>query len=117
MLRTVSWILIVLVGVLNVLGGLASAGVALTGARDQVAGTTIQDLGAGRDELVTALRGRRLTAAAYAAGFGVMLIIVAAVPYRRGDVWAWWAILAASLTLSLLIMARVPFIGSRGGAG
>jgi amidase len=116
-LRTVSWILLAIVGGLNVLGGLASAGVALGGSRDPVSSTTIEELAAGREPVASALRARRLTAAAYAAAFGVMLLFVAVVPYRRGDVWAWWAILACTLTQSLLMMARVPFIGTRSGAG
>src|SRR2546428_11494049 len=117
MLRTVSWVLLAIVGGLTVLGGLASAGVALGGGRDGVGPTTVDELAAGRGAVSGALRARRLTAAAYAAAFGVMLLFVAAVPYRRGDVWAWWAVLAGALTLSLLVMARVPFIGTRSGAG
>jgi hypothetical protein len=115
-LRTVSWILLALVGGLNLLGALASAGVALSGSRDGIGPTTVEELAAGRERVATALRARRLTAAAYAAAFGVMLLFVAAVPYRRGDVWAWWAVLAGTLTLCLLVMARVPFIGTASGA-
>src|SRR5712691_6133267 len=98
MLRTVSWVLLAIVGALTALGALGSAGLALGGGRDQIGPTTVDQLAAGREPVATALRARRLTAAAYAAAFGVMLLFVAAVPYRRGDVWAWWAVLAGALT-------------------
>src|SRR5262245_66387285 len=32
-------------------------------------------------------------------------------PYRRGDVWAWWALLAGILVVSGLILLRVPLLG------
>src|SRR5207245_708188 len=117
-LRTASWVLLVIVGGLTVLGSMASCAVALRGVRDPIVSSiTIDDLSAGRPEIAKALRARRLTAAAYAAAFGVMVIVVAAVPYRRGEVWAWWAILAGALAVSLPILARVPFIETRTGAG
>jgi hypothetical protein len=52
-----------------------------------------------------------------AAGFGVLLLFIAAAPYRRGDVWAWWGVLAGMLTVVLLILARVPVLGVRTGSG
>ena len=50
------------------------------------------------------MRARRATAAAYGAGFALG-------PYSRGDVWAWWALLAGTLVVSVLILLRVPFLG------
>jgi hypothetical protein len=38
-------------------------------------------------------------------------------PYRRGDTWSWWTLLAGALTLGILAAARVPFLGTRAGAG
>ena len=32
-------------------------------------------------------------------------------PYRRGDVWAWWALFAGILVVSGLILLRVPLLG------
>jgi hypothetical protein len=94
---TISWILLAIVGALNVVGGHASAGVALGGGRDQIASTTVDELAGGRENVATALRARRLTAAAYAAAFGVMLP-PRALSARRG--LGWWAVLAGTLTLS-----------------
>src|SRR2546428_12562036 len=116
MLRTVSWVLLAIVGGLTVLGGLASAGVALGGGRDGVGPTTVDQLAAGREAVSSALRARRLTAAAYAAAFGVMLLFGAAGPYRRGDGWAWWGGLGGRLPFSLLVPGGGPCIGARSWA-
>ena len=117
MLRTVSWILLVVAAGLTVLGSAVSAGVALRGANEQIGSSNLEELSGGREGVGTALRARRLTAAAYAAGFGVLLLFIAAAPYRRGDVWAWWGVLAGMLTVVLLILARVPVLGVRTGSG
>jgi hypothetical protein len=49
--------------------------------------------------------------------YGALFLYIALVPYRRGDVWSWWALLAGSLALALVILARVPLLGTRSGAG
>jgi hypothetical protein len=118
-MRTASWVLLAVVAALMVLGGIASTYTAYSGAEDNLlpGGPTVQDLETMNPGLATALRGRRATAAAFALAYGVLLLLVAVVPYRRGEVWAWWAILAASLTLALVIMARVPLLATRLGAG
>ena len=118
-MRTASWVLLAVVAVLMLLGGIASTYTAYANVEDNLlpGGPTVQDLETMSPGLATALRGRRATAAAFALAYGVLLLFVAVVPYRRGDVWAWWAILAASLTLGLVIMARVPVLGTRLGAG
>jgi len=116
-LHTAGWVILALVGALIVLGGLASARVAYTQASDPiVSGTTLVDVAAGREDVATALRARRGTAAAYAAGYGVMLLAVALGPFRRGDRWAFFAVLASALTLAGLTLLRVPLLGSRAGA-
>jgi hypothetical protein len=116
-LRTASWVLLVIVAALTIFGSLASATVALRGQEDSLGRATVTELAQGRAGVATAVHGRRLTAAAFGAGFGVLLLAVVLVPYRRGEVWAWWAVLAATLTVALLILARVPFVGTRSGAG
>jgi hypothetical protein len=117
-MRTASWVLLVVVAGLLLLGSLASTYTAYAGVEDNLlpGGPTVQDLEATHPGLATALRGRRATAAAFALAFAVLLLFVALVPYRRGDVWSWWAVLAASLTLGLVIMARVPILDTRLGA-
>jgi hypothetical protein len=45
-----------------------------------------------------------------------MFLLVVLIPYRRGEVWAWWAILIATLVLSVMIWLRVPTLGITLGA-
>ena len=118
-MRTASWVLLAVVAVLMLLGGIASTYTAYADVEDNLlpGGPTVQDLAATNPSLATALRGRRATAAAFALAYGVLLLFTVVVPYRRGEVWAWWGILAASLALALVIMARVPLLDTRLGAG
>ncbi|HEY2930120.1 MAG TPA: hypothetical protein VGK99_00110 [Acidobacteriota bacterium] len=116
-MRTISWILLAIVAVLTLLGSLASAGLAYAGSSDAIASTTIKDLAAGRLDILTALRARRATAAAYAAAFAVLLLIVVLLPYRRGDVWSWWAILISTGVLFLISAVRIPVLSTRAGTG
>jgi hypothetical protein len=118
-MRTASWLLLAIAGALILLGGLQSAYVAYAGAQDTLmpGGPTVAALDAVHPGLGAALRGRRATAAAFAAAYGVLFLYIALVPYRRGDVWSWWALLAGALTLGVVIMARVPLLATRLGAG
>jgi hypothetical protein len=115
-MRTTSWIILVIVGALMLLGSLASLGRAYSSGGDQIGPVSLAELSAGRPEVAAAVRGRRATAAAYAAGFATLLLAITLGPYRRGDVWAWWALLAGTLVVSLLILLRIPFLGIRLGA-
>jgi hypothetical protein len=63
------------------------------------------------------LKARRGTAAAFGTGYSLIFLIVVLLPYRRGEVWAWWAILAGTLTVSGIILLRVPMLGTRLGLG
>jgi len=114
-MKTASWVVLVLAGVLTVLASLASLGNAYFSGPERIGGLSLQELAGGRPEVVTALRARRATAAAYSAGFGVFLLLIAAGPYRRGDRWAWYAILAGTLTETLLTFARIAFLGTKSG--
>jgi hypothetical protein len=120
-MKTASWVLLTIVGVLTVLGSLASLYTAYApgaAARDQVGpGTTVQDVGEWRAEVATLMRARRGTAAAFAAAYGVLFLAFVLGPYRRGDAYSWWAILAGALTLGLLTALRIPTLGTRSGAG
>jgi hypothetical protein len=62
-----------------------------------------------------ALRGQRGTAAAFATAYAVLWLVVVIGPYRRGEAWAWWALLGSTLTLATLILLRVPLVGIRAG--
>ena len=109
-MKTASWIILLVVGALTLLGSLFSLGLAYSSARDQIGPISLIELSAGRPEVATAVRARRATAAAYGAGFATFFLAITLGPYRRGDVWAWWALLAGTLVVSLLILLRVPFL-------
>jgi hypothetical protein len=115
-MRIASWVLLALVGSLNLLGSLGSSWVAYQSGQDQFGKVSLSELTAGRPEVATALRARRGTAAAWSAGFATLFLSIVLGPYRRGDVWAWWALLAGALVVSLLYLARIPFLGTTAGA-
>lgn len=117
-MRTASWVVLAVAGALILFGGLASTYVAYSGAEDPLlpGGPTVSELDAVHPGLASALRGRRATAAGFAVAYAVLWLYVVLVPYRRGEVWSWWALLAASLALGLVIMMRVPVLGTRQGA-
>jgi hypothetical protein len=115
-LRTASWIILTLMGAFVLLISFASAYLAYVGDYP-IGGVPVADVAAGREGLLTALRGVRGTSAAYAAGFAVLYLSIVLAPYRRGEVWSWWALLVAALTVGLLVLARVPLLGIPMGAG
>jgi hypothetical protein len=121
MLRTVSWVLLGLIASLVLFGSLASAWLAYVGdpAMDVFGegGPSVRDVSAWRADVATGVRARRGTAAAYASGYAVLFLFIALGPYRRGDVWAWWAMLAGALTIALVTWLRVPLLNTRLGAG
>ncbi len=51
-----------------------------------------------------------LRTAAFAAAYGVLFLAIVLGPYRRGDVWAWWALFAGSMTVLAIVLLRVPFL-------
>ena len=116
-MKTASWMVLFVVGALLLLGSLVSLGIAYGSSRDQIGPATLSELSLGRPEVATALRARRATAAAYGAGFAILFLAITLGPYRRGDVWAWWALAAGTLVVSVAILLRVPLLGTRSGAG
>jgi hypothetical protein len=114
-LRTVSWILLTVVGALTLLVSFASANLAYRGDYP-IGGTPVADVAAGRPEILTALRGIRGTSAAYGAGFAVLFLATVLGPYRRGEKSAWWALLAAAAIIALVSVARL-WIGIPFGSG
>jgi hypothetical protein len=117
MLRTVSWILLALVGALTLLAAIVSANLAYSGQEFPIGGIPVADVAAGRDGLELALRGMRGTAAAYAAAFAACFLSVVVLPYRRGERWAWWVLLASLIVLVAVTGARVPALGVWPGVG
>jgi hypothetical protein len=115
-LRTASWVLLAIVGVITLLISLVSANLAYRGDYP-IGGTPVGEVAAGRPEILTALRGIRGTSAAYGAGFAVLFLATVLGPYRRGDRGAWWALLAAAAVVVLVTAARVPLFGIPFGSG
>ncbi len=113
-LRTVSWVVLALVGVLVLLGSLASANLAYRGDYP-IGGVSITDIASGREVVLTGLRGTRGTAAAWGAAWAVLFLAVVFGPYRRGDVATWWGILVSALVLAAVAGARVVFTGAQAG--
>lgn len=117
-LRLLSWILLALVGGLTLFASLASVGVAYFAEDDPMGNVMpLSELAGDRDDVATMLRARRGTAAAYGAGYGLLFLIIAVVPYRRGDVWAWWAILLGTILTCAIILLRSPMLGTNLGLG
>jgi len=116
-MKTASWVLLVVAGALIIVGGLVSLSVAFRSPQDQIGPVTLSELAVGRPDVEVALRARRATAAAYAAGYGTFFLAIALGPYRRGDKWAWWTILLGTLVTTALVLLRVPFLGTRAGVG
>ena len=115
-LRTASWILLALVGVLVLLISLTSASLAYRG-DFPVGGVSIGEIASGRDAVLEGLRGSRGTAAAWGAAWAALFLAVVLGPYRRGDVATWWGILASVLALGAIVGARVMFLQSQAGVG
>ena len=110
-MKNASWIILTLTGGLTLLGSLVSLGIAYGSIQDQIGPATLDELSVGRPDVAIAVRARRATAAVCGAGFATLFLAITLGPYRRGDVWAWWALLAGTLVVSGLILLRVPLLG------
>ena len=117
------WLFVVSVALLLLLAAsiaflsVTSAMGSLTRGQDQLApGYTLTQLNTISPEAAEATRGRRVTASAWALGYALLLAIVVFVPYRRGERWAWYAVLASVLVPQLLSIARIPMLGMFQGA-
>jgi len=118
-MKILSVVLLAIVGSLVLIASLGSAFNAYSGREERVmiGGVEVRQLAAGREQVVTALEARRGTAAAFAAGFATFFLFVVFGPYKRGDVWAWWAVLGATLVCCLVSAARIMFLGTQQGVG
>ncbi len=118
-LKIVSWVLLTIVGSLTLLGSLGSVYVAYVADAkiDQIGTMNLSELAEGRKDLEIALRARRATAAAFATGYSLLFLTIVLVPYRRGDVWAWWTLLVGTLATTGIILMRVSVLGTNLGLG
>jgi hypothetical protein len=115
-LRTASWVLLVIVGGLILLGALTSMQLAYWG-MFPVGGVSIDKIASGQTEVLLGLRGARGTAAAWGAAWATLFLFLVLGPYRRGDVTAWWGILTSVLVLGVVVALRVPVLGIQAGTG
>jgi hypothetical protein len=113
-LRTASWVVLALLGAFVLFVSLVSAYIAYRG-NYAIGGTGVAAVASGREEVLLALRGIRGTSAAYAAGYAVLFLSIVLGPYKRGEIWAWWSLLAALVLPCLLVVLRVPLVGAHLG--
>src|SRR5438552_12614661 len=115
-MKKASWILLTVVGIAITLISLVSAVHAYRTRDDYGIGHSRVSRVAGGDAgVATALRGIRGTSAAFGAAYGVLFLAIVLGPYRRGDVWAWKALLIAGLTQCVIVMLRIPILGTQLG--
>jgi len=114
-LRTASWVLLAIVGVLVLLFSLASANLAYRGMYS-IAGVSIAEVAAGREGVLLGLRGVRGTSAAWGAAWAALFLAAVIGPYRRGDASTWWGLLASVVVLAAVASARV-LVGVQTGTG
>ena len=110
-MKKASWIVLTVAGSAFILISLVSAIHAYNRSDDYgIGGVRVSKVAAGREEVATALRGIRGTSAAFAAAYGVLYLAIVLTPYRRGEVWAWWALFAGSTTVLAIALLRIPFL-------
>ncbi|HKQ05399.1 MAG TPA: hypothetical protein VJ464_09720 [Blastocatellia bacterium] len=115
-MKKISWILLAVVGVAVTLLSLISAVHAYRTSDDYgIGGLRVSKVAGGDASLETALRGIRGTSAAYGVAYGVLFLAIVLGPYRRGERWAWWALLVAGLTQFVLVLLRIPILGTQLG--
>lgn len=120
-----SWVLLLVLAVGIGFTSLSSLGVAYFGAGDVLVtidnNTKIIGLEQlreiGGDDAVKAFKGRRATAATWALGYALLAIFVIFFPYRRGEKWAWVALLISILFSQLFSAGRLFTIGTVLGSG
>jgi hypothetical protein len=110
-MKKASWIVLAVAGTAFIVISLVSAIHAYNKGDDYgIGGVRVSKVAAGREAVATALRGIRGTSAAFATAYGVLFLAIVLTPYRRGDVWAWWALFAGSSTVLAIALLRIPFL-------
>ena len=114
-----SWVLLLVLSIGIAFVSLNSLRVAYSGGQDNLTATlTMEQMNTiGGEDAVKAFRGRRATAATSALGGALLSIFVVLVPYRRGERWAWWALLASLGLSQFASLARAILIGTTVGTG
>ena len=115
-MKKASWILLAILGIAITFFSLVSAVHAYWTDDDyRVGPLRVSEVALGDLRVATALRGIRGTSAAFGAAYGVLFLAIVLGPYRRGEVWAWKALLVAGLTQCVIVLLRVPLLGTQHG--
>jgi hypothetical protein len=115
-MKKASWIILTVGGVAITLASLVSAVHAYrTGDNYGIGASSVSKVAGGDAGVATALRGIRGTSAAYGTAYGLLFLAIVLGPYRRGDAWAWKALLVAGLTQFVLVLLRIPILGTELG--
>jgi hypothetical protein len=112
-----SWVILFVVLAATAILAVQSLRIAYLRSQENIAPeyTLEQVRATGGDNAVKALKGRRATAATWALGYALLGLIVVLVPYRRGERWAWWALLVSLGLSQLLSLLRAPMLGTTQG--
>ncbi len=112
-----SWVILLVVSGAIVLFSAESLWIAYTGKPDRLTPEySLTQIGEqGGDQAVKAFRGRRATAATFALGYALLALAVTWIPYRRGEKWAWWALLGSLGLSQLLSLARAIMLVTTAG--
>jgi hypothetical protein len=113
-----SWVILVFVLAATVLLAGQSLRIAYLSSQDHITPTySLNNVreATGNEDAVKALQGRRATAATWALGYGLLGLIVVLGPYRRGERWAWWALLVSLGLSQLLSLLRAVMLGTTQG--
>ena len=117
-LFVVSWVLLLLLAGVITFFSVTSAMGAYGGAPDALTPAYgIEQLTQVSAEAATAVRARRVTAATWALAYGIMVLYVVLVPYRRGERWAWFALLLSLSISQLISLLRIVALGTMQGSG
>jgi hypothetical protein len=117
-MKKASWILLTILGFAITFFSLVSAVHAYWTDDDyRVGPLRVSEVAPADPRVATALRAIRGTSAAFGAAYGVLFLAIVLGPYRRGDVWAWKALLAGGLTQSVIVLLRIPILGTQLGVG
>ena len=112
----IGWSLLLLVAFLLAAGAVASLVTAYARGNDVIGGVSLNELAAVNPRIPEAIRGRRATASVYAFSCAVLLAWIALTAFRRGEKWAWRAILTSLGLGCVLSLLRIPLLGMRGTA-
>jgi hypothetical protein len=116
---TASWVLLLLLALVVTYFSISSAMFALASNTGTLtAGVTLQQVSEKLvPEAAIAIRGRQVTAATWALAFALLMGYVTLVPYRRGERWAWWALLLSLGLSQLTSITRIVALDTVHGTG